>query len=155
MMKKQVYTIILALIALGVTSCQKEETVASDLHAYTLDRTVLHEDWDFDEETMQFYYHFDIQELTEKVYDYGNWTICREFNKGDKNAYQVALPMSVFCTDTLEDSSVAYYTQHIDYRLGVGWLEIQLTNSDYWYPTTPDGKLVNPEDMYFRIQLIY
>ena len=146
---------MLALMALGVTGCKNEETVTQKLQTNTLDLTVLHEDWSYDEATMQFYYHFELEALTEKVYDYGNWTICREMNKGTQDAYQVALPMSMFCTDTLSDSSVAYYTQHIDYRLGIGWVEIQLTNSDYYYPTTPDGKFINPEDMYFRLQLIY
>ena len=154
-MKKGLTIVVLALMALGLTGCKYEEPAKNALKTTTLDLTVLHEDWEYDKESMQFYYHFDREELTEKVYDYGNWTICREMNKGYKDAYQVALPMSVFYTDTFPDNSVAYYTQHIDYRMGVGWVEIQVTNSDYWYPTTPSGKLINPEDMFFRLQLIY
>ena len=61
----------------------------------------------------------------------------------------------MFMTDTLSDNSVVYYTQHIDYRLSVGYVEIQLTNSDYLYPTDEKGKLIPPYEMSFRLQLIY
>ena len=57
-------------------------------------------------------------------------------------------------TDTLTSGEVAYYTQHIDYRLGEGYVEVQLTNSDYMY-VYDKGKIVNPEDMFFRLQLMY
>jgi hypothetical protein len=106
-------------------------------------------DWQFDDNTLQYYYHFDVPEITPFVYNYGNWSISREYNSGTKDAYQVALPQSVYMTETLSDGSIAYYTQHIDYRVGIGYVEIQLTNSDYFYGQE------NPEDMLFRLQLIY
>lgn len=122
-------------------------------HAVTLDLKVAQPDWIFDNNSQQYYFTFDVPEITASVYDYGTWTVCREFNAGTKNAYQVALPMSTYQVETLEDDQHKpydyYYTQHIDYRVGVGYVEVQLTNSDYFYPTE------KPETMVFRLQLVY
>lgn len=154
MKKKHLFMGLLALVMSVLTGC-KDNSVDCKFHTETLDLTVVSKDWEFDDKAMQFYYHFDLPEITGSIYDYGNWTICREFDKGNKNAYQVALPMSIFMTDTLNTGEVAYYTQHIDYRLGIGYVEVQLTNSDYLYIYDEKGKLVKPEDMFFRLQLIY
>ena len=150
-MKKQLF--IVALLAFVLTGC-KDTAKVSNTQTETFDLTVLHKDWSFDDKARQFYCHFDLPEITTQLYNYGNWTVSREYNKGDKNAYQVALPMSCFMTDTLSNGSVAYYTQYIDYRLGVGYIEVQLTNSDYLY-VYQGGKPVAPEDMDFRLQLMY
>ena len=153
-MRKYIFIGLLALVMAALTGC-KEDAPKCKFHTETLDLTVVSADWQFDDDALQFYYHFDVPEITRSVYDYGNWTICREFNKGNKNAYQVALPMSCFMTDTLTSGEVAYYTQHIDYRLSEGYVEVQLTNSDYAYFKDEKGRLIPPEDMFFRLQLIY
>ncbi|MBR6493544.1 MAG: hypothetical protein IKT13_06365 [Paludibacteraceae bacterium] len=148
------YLLLIMLAMLGLTGCE-EKDVSNKFHSDTLDLLIERGDWEFDNETMQFFCHFDIPDITADIYDNGNWSICREFEKGTKDAFQVALPMSMFMTDTLSDNSVVYYTQHIDYRLSVGYVEIQLTNSDYLYPTDEKGKLIPPYEMSFRLQLIY
>jgi len=114
-----------------------------------LDLTVQQEDWKFDEETQQYYYHFEVPEITSDAYDFGQWSISREYNIGTSDAYQVALPMSSYMTDTVQVPSAVHYSRHIDYAVGVGYVEIMLTHSDYLYP------LENPEDMHFRLQLVY
>ncbi|MBO5619702.1 MAG: hypothetical protein J5902_06940 [Paludibacteraceae bacterium] len=119
-----------------------------------LNLTVVQEDWQFDTETRQYYCHFDLPEITAEIYDLGQWTISREYNVGTANAYQVDLPQSCFMADTLAESSVVNYSQHIDYRVGIEYVAIQLTNSDYIY-SVKDGKPIPPEDMHFRLQLIY
>ena len=42
-----------------------------------------------------------------------------------------------------------YYQQHIDYIYGVGFVEVDLTISDYIYGD------FTPESMLFRLQLTY
>jgi hypothetical protein len=153
-MKKYVFICFLGILSALLIGC-KDDSVQCNYHSDTLDLTVMHEDWQFDEETQQFFYHFDVPEITAKVYDNGNWSIGREYNKGNKNAYQVALPMSSYKADTLSDKSVVYYTEHIDYRVGIGYVEIQLTNSDYFYAYDEKGKIIKPDNMDFRLQLIY
>jgi hypothetical protein len=150
-MRKYVFIGFLMAIIAVMTGCKNDEP---KFHTETLDLTVLHADWQFDDKAQQFYYSFSVPEITSKVYNYGNWTICREFNKRTRDAYQVALPMSMFMTDTISQDNVVYYTQYVDYRLGEGYVDIQLTNSDYLY-IYDQGKIVNPEDMFFRLQLIY
>jgi hypothetical protein len=145
-MKKVLLILSFIAVAVGFTGCEDEPC---RYHTQTLDLRVMQADWQFDYNTQQYYYHFDVPEVTPFVYNYGNWSISREYNSGTKDAYQVALPQSVYMTEELADGSIAYYTQHIDYRVGIGYVEIQLTNSDYFYEQE------NPENMLFRLQLIY
>lgn len=145
-MKKVLLILSIIAVAIGFTGCEDEPC---RYHTQTLDLRVMQADWQFDDNTQQYYYHFDVPEVTPFVYNYGNWSISREYNSGTADAYQVALPQSVYMTEELADGSIAYYTQHIDYRVGIGYVEIQLTNSDYFYEQE------NPESMLFRLQLIY
>lgn len=119
-----------------------------------LDLNILQADWKFDETTKQYYYRFDVPEITSDVYNYGHFSICREYNAGTADAYQVALPTSDYLSEIVPVQSVVYYTQHIDYRVGIGYLDVQLTNSDYFYRTT-DGQPIPPETMTFRLLLTY
>ncbi len=149
-MRKLYFTLFIALCAFVFSGCEKNEP---KLQAITLDLTVKHPDWKFDVDAQQYYYRFEVPEITWNVYNYGNWSISREFNNGTEDAYQVALPMSSYMVDyeitSANDTIPVYYTQHIDYRVGVETVDIQLTNSDYFYTDE------NPEDMLFRLQLIY
>ena len=145
-MKKVLLILSFIAVAIGFTGCEDEPC---RYHTQTLDLRVMQADWQFDDNTQQYYYHFDVPEVTPFVYNYGNWSISREYNSGTADAYQVTLPQSVYMTEELADGSIAYYTQHIDYRVGIGYVEIQLTNSDYFYEQE------NPESMLFRLQLIY
>ena len=145
-MKKVLLILSFIAVAIGFTGCEDEPC---RYHTQTLDLRVMQADWQFDDNTQQYYYHFDVPEVTPFVYNYGNWSISREYNSGTADAYQVALPQSVYMTEELADGSIAYYTQHIDYRVGIGYVEIQLTNSDYFYEQE------KPENMLFRLQLIY
>lgn len=135
------------LMALVLVSCQ--DNTPCKYHSMTIDLIAKQADWEFDKDEQLFYCSFNVPEITNHVYNYGNWTICREYNAGSKNAYQVALPSSEFMTDTLNNGTVEYYTRYTDYRLGVGGVDIQVTNSDYLYSSQ------KPEDMIFRLQLIY
>ena len=152
-MTKRLQIALFCLFYLALVGCKDNNSPV--FHTDTLDLTVLHEEWLFDERTQQFYGHFEIPEITSTVYNYGNWSICREFFAGTKDAYQIALPTSIFCSDTLSGGKVVYYTQYIDYRLGVGYVDVQLTNSDYIYSVDGKGELIQPEDMVFRLQLMY
>ena len=146
------------MVAWCFTACQQEEPWAAK-HVRTLDMNVDQRDWQFDTIMHQFYYRFDVAEIDANVYNFGNWTICREFNAGKKDAYQVALPMSTFQKEEVlyDDGTVVdiYYTQHIDYRVGIGYVDVQLTNSDFSYEVDTKGTFIQPESMLFRLQLIY
>ena len=154
-MKKLTIILLFAAAVVGMNSCTRTYNEPCRFNKKTVDIPVAWSDWKFDNQQLQFYVHVPISSLTEDVYKYGNVSVYREYNKGTKNAYQVALPQSSFMTDTLTTGDVAYYTQHIDYLTGIGYVEIQLTNSDYFYPTDEQGYLYAPDDMDFRVELIY
>lgn len=157
-MKKVSFLFVFAALLLGFVSCESKQECKCDptpcqFHKKTIDLVVDQDKWAFDNDTKQFYCHFDIEELTADVYNYGEVSISREYNSGTKNAYQVALPMSQYMVEEVDDgqggTTNVYYTQHIDYRVGIGDVEVQLTNSDYFYEAQ------NPESMIFRLQLTY
>ena len=112
--------------------------------------------WEFDEDVNQYYCHFDIPELTEQVYNYGEVSVNREYNSGTKNAYQVALPETSYKVEYENDENTGevlntfYYAQHVDYAFGIGFVEVFYTISDFFYP---EGE--KPEGMLFRLQLTY
>ena len=124
-------------------------------HQKTIDLVVNSNEWQWDEATQRFYAHFTQPDITVDIYDYATWTFTHEYNFGTKDAYQVALPESVFKSETLQDNSVVTYFEHIDYAIGIGWVEVTYTISDFVYPEQSPGVLINPGDMRFHLQLNY
>ena len=153
-MKKTAFILISLMVMVGFASCEYHTTECR-FHSKTLDLPVSSNEWQFDNATQRFYAHFTVKDLTSEIYNYGSWTISREYNSGTTNAYLVALPESIYKTEELNDGSIAYYTQHIDYAVGPGWVEITLTNSDYFYPADAQGYLYAPEAMHFLMQIVY
>jgi len=150
-MKKNVIIGLLALMGIALTGCQTN--APCNFHKKTVDMPVQSSEWQFDKDLQQFYVRFTIDWITSDVYNYGEFSVHREYNSGTKDAYQVALPQSQYLWENVQDSTgtetTVYYQQLVDYRIGVGYVEIQVTNSDYFYG---DYK---PEDMLFRLQLTY
>lgn len=160
-MKKYAFLCLLAVIAFVQTGCVihgNTPTPDCMYHAKTIYLEVKQNEWQYDADNQQFYTHFDVPEITANIYNYGNYSLHREYNTGLSTAYQVALPQSLLLSETVtQDSgtSVVYYTQLVDYRVGVGYVEVQVTNSDFYYPTNTQGNLIKPESMVFHLQLIY
>jgi hypothetical protein len=146
-MKKYVFICLLAVVALCLTGC---ESNGPQFHKKTIDLKMTQNDWQFDNQSGRFFCQFNMPEITESVYNYGSWTISREYNYGTPNAYQVILPESSYYKEDVGNGNYAYYTQHIDYVVGVGFVEIDYIISDFYYP----AQFV-PEAMNFRMQLVY
>lgn len=149
-MKKFVMISVLALVAVVFTACTSEDTPK---HKKTIDLVAKTNTWSFDDGANMYYCHFDVDEITSQVYNYGEFSVHREYNSGKPNAYQVALPETTYCVEELDNgdgtTSPYYYQQHIDYAVGVGFVEVFLTISDYFY----EG--FQPESMLFRLQMTY
>lgn len=151
-MKKYLFICLLAVLAVGFTSCESEN---APKHKRTIDLVVKQSAWDFDQSANMFYCHFYVPELTARAYNYGEVSINREYNSGTSNAYQVALPETTYKSEQLTDSvgnpvdEYFYYQQHIDYTYGIGFVEIFCTISDFYY----EG--FTPDAMVFRMQLTY
>ena len=141
----------MALMAWVFTGCERNEP----FHKKTVDLVVKQSNWDFDNKANMFFCHFDVPEITEQVYNYGEISVNREYNSGKNNAYQVALPETTYkmeeeLNDAGEVVNTFYYQQHIDYAVGVGFVEVFCTISDFFYPAD-----WTPEAMLFRLQLTY
>jgi hypothetical protein len=148
-MRNEIIICVLAAVGLCFMACNNEPKMKKK----TRDLEVLANQWEFDQSAKMYYCHFNVAEISSDVYNYGEVSISREYNSGKKDAYQVALPMSLYMVEEVDDgqggTAYIYYTQHIDYRVGIGYVEVQLTNSDYAYANE------KPESMIFRLQLTY
>ena len=153
-MKKYLFICLLALAAcMGSCTYPTYVTEECKFNKKTVDLVVTQDKWTFDEGVNQYYCHFDIPELTEQVYNYGEVSVNREYNSGTSDAYQVALPETTYRSVDLDDGNGGttpyYYQQHLDYAFGVGFVEIFCTISDFYY----EG--FTPDAMVFRMQLTY
>lgn len=97
--------------------------------------------WEYLADIKQYFYHFDMPELTEYVYNYGEISISHEYNPGTPKKYQVALPETIYNGD---------YIEHLDYTYGPGFVEVFYTMSDFAYPAE-----FSPGEMLFRLQMTY
>ena len=159
-MKKQLFLCLIAVVAM--VSCTRPinnyyntyEVVGGGVKKKTVDLTVNTNQWDFDKGTNQYFCHFDVPELTDSVYNYGEVSVNREYNSGTKNAYQVALPetsyLQIEITNDDNTTSPYFSQQHLDYAFGIGFVEVFCTISDFYYE---DGW--KPDGMLFRLQMTY
>lgn len=156
-MKKYVF-IFVSVLLLGtmLTGCYYNGGSSAEckFHTKTIKMQVASNEWQFDQNEQRWYCHFKRSDITSSIYQYGSWTISREYNSGTNTAFLVALPESVYKTEVINNAPV-YYTQHIDYAVGIGWVEITLTNSDHIYAEDTQGYLIAPEAMTFVMQITY
>ena len=146
-MKKYLFISLLAIVGAMFAACEVNDPTVMK----TIDLSVKGNQWAVDSLGFNKYFYycsFDVPELTEDVYNYGEISVNREYNSGTKNAYQVALPETTYRVDTIEGNPY-YYAQHIDYAYGIGFVEVFVTISDYYYDEYV------PETMLFRLQMTY
>ena len=143
-MKKYLFIATFMLALIGFTSCD------GSLSSETWDLTIKKADWKWDDVNEQYYYHFDVPQITKNVLKHGTFTVSHVYNYDTDDIYLASLPESVYCSETNSTTGITtYYTQHIEAFIGLKWVEIVLTNSDYQY----SGQ--NPETMHFRMQIVY
>ena len=150
-MKKYLFICLMAVVVTGMMSCSNDKECTCkpcQFRQQTLDLIVQQKDWTYDSNAKMYFYHFDVPELTSEIYNYGEVSINREYNNGTQNAYQVALPETTYQQTTV-DGNPYYFQQHIDYAYGIGFVEICITISDFYYDD------FTPTDMIFRMQMTY
>lgn len=154
-MKKYLFIAMMAAVSIVFAGCEKndpctckhEPQVPCSFHKTTVDIPVAANEWTYDSETRQYFVHVPVEALTQDVYDFGDITIFHEYHHGTQQAFQVALPETTYETDP--NDATYHYQQHIDYALGIGFVEIIITISDFYY-----NDFV-PQDAMFRMQLTY
>lgn len=149
-MKKNLFIGLITLVVMCLAGCNSN---APQLYMKSIYLTINKDEWKFDDKAKQFYAHFNLPEITADVFNYGNYSIHREYNTGTSDVYQVALPQSLYLSEQVQDTDsttvTVYYQQLVDYRIGPKFVEIQVTNSDFYYAG------YTPEAMLFHLQLTY
>ena len=150
----------MAVVALGFTGCTyntyTEPTSGTGstckFHSFTRELNAAASAWQWDNGAQMYFAHFDVADITKEVYQYGVITISHE-HKGTNSSYLVALPETTYEKVDLDNgdgtTSPYYFQQHIDYAVGVGFVEIFITISDFYYDD------FTPEAMNFRLQAVY
>ena len=147
-MKKYVIICLMAVVGWMLTSCETNEPCR--FHKVNVDFRVPESAWSYDADNGWFSYYYPTNILTTSVYDYGTWTMSHEYNPGTKDAYLIQLPELYFLSGTATDGSTVYYTQRVDYEVGVGYVRVYVTNSDFIYDYG-----WKPEEMCFHMQIVY
>ena len=157
-MKKYLFIGLLAFAAAFMTSCRycncdhPGGDVECKYHAKTINLVVAQNEWKFDDTNKQYYVRFPVQELTADVLKYGNISVHHVYNPGTNDEFQTGLPETLYFWEDVTNNGTTetvYYQQLIDYMAGIGYVEISLTNNDFFYTGfTPAG-------MTFHLQLIY
>ena len=148
----------MALVGLNMTGCISVDPDCK-YHADPIYLKVQSQDWTFDTQNEQFFVSFDVPELTRKVFDNGSYSLHRVYNYGiTEKTYQVGLPQTLYLWENVTSGGTTqtiYYQQLVDYRVGIGYVEFQVSNSDFFYPSDANNNLIKPEAMVFHLQLIY
>ena len=147
MMKKGVFFALIVVVALGLNSCTKVVNEPCQFNKVNVDFRVPQNAWAFDETNGWYCYYYETNKITAYIYDYGSWTMSHEYNPGTKDAFLIQLPEFRFLQD---EGTGDFYTQRTDYEVGVGYVMVYVTNSDYAYE--PGWK---PDEMYFHMQITY
>lgn len=150
-MKNKKYVIIglMALVSVLMTGCYVNEPSQPRFHKMNIDFDVPQSAWAYDAMNGWFSYYYQTKDLTTAIYDYGTWTMSHEYNPGKENSYLIQLPEFFFNEIQLTDSTSYYYTQRLDYEVGVGYIRVYVTNSDYIYDDWV------PDAMHFHMQIVY
>ena len=154
-MKKLFFIAMMAAVSMVFAGCEKNEPckcqpqVPCSFHKTTVDIPVAAGEWTFDTNTREYFVHVPVEALTQDVYDFGDVTIFHEYHPGTQSAFQVVLPETTY-EETVDSNNNPYFYQiHYNYAIGVGFVEIMITISDYIYGD------FTPVDEMFRMQLTY
>ena len=147
MMKKGVFFALIVVVAVGLNSCTKVVNEPCQFNKVNVDFRVPQNAWAFDETNGWYCYYYETNKIIVYIYDYGSWTMSHEYNPGTKDAFLIQLPEFRFIQD---EGTGDFYTQRTDYEVGVGYVMVYVTNSDYAYE--PGWK---PDEMYFHMQITY
>ena len=155
-MKKILFGSLMLLFMLGLVSCEKEQIKSTKSYQYT----VFRENWYYSDYTDPegrpyasnfFYAQINIPELTQDIANNGSVQVYRIIND-----VQHMLPLVQHreeLTGTDPDTGELlynYYTETINFCYGAGWIEIDLTQSDFFYE---DDVTYTPDAMLFRVVL--
>ena len=153
-MKKLFFIAMMAAVSMVFAGCEKNEPckcqpqVPCSFHKTTVDIPVAASEWQFDTNTREYFVHVPVEALTQEVYDFGDVTIFHEYHPGTQSAFQVVLPETTY-EEIIENNEAYHYQIHYNYAIGVGFVEIMITISDFYYDD------YTPVDAMFRMQLSY
>jgi hypothetical protein len=137
---------------LSLISCEQDQVTRSKSYQYT----VFKEHWNYTDYTDPdgrpyasnfFYATLNVPELSQDIADKGLVQVYRVIDD-----VQHLLPMVRHMEELTDTANMVYnfYTETINFCYGTGWIEIDLTQSDFFYE---DHITYTPDAMLFRVVL--
>lgn len=114
--------------------------------------------WDYSADAFgykdnNFYFaKFDVPALTSYVFTDGNVNGYIHMVEGDGQKSQHSLPYVLHIATKDNEGNPYYYTETVDFVYGVGWVQIEVRDSDFAYE---DNEKIVPGTMKFRIVMTY
>ncbi len=161
-MKTRLFYLFLGAIALGLTSCNTytnndcQSTTHVHTHRVVLDLQINQDEWAYSntDNNNYFYATFNVEQLTNEVYNNGEVNVYREYDTGTDKATQAQLPQTRYVEYLVNDSTQTwgFYCEHVDYEYSTGTITIFYTASDFDYELNTQFV---PDAMHFRAVLLW
>lgn len=112
------------------------------------------ESWQYSQidDNNYFFATVKMPEITEPVFDNGLFKMYRVFDYDSADATQIEMPYVRHNEEFVEDNQKVFYTETVDYEIGIGNITIYYTESDFNYEI--DETFI-PEQMQFRCVVMY
>jgi len=109
--------------------------------------------WDYSNfaDNNYFYAKFDVPALTSYVFTDGNVN-GYIFMKENNELIQHSLPYVIHIEEVDNQGQAYFYTRTVDFVYGVGWVQIEVRDSDFEYEVNSS---LAPDKMDFRIVMTY
>lgn len=153
-MKNQLVSIsVLAFCLFFPSSCTKTETYVVESNLRTVSINVEQTHWSYSgmDNNNYFYATVSMPEITGDVFDYGMIKMYRTFDFESLNASQIELPYIRHNEYMFGEGEWGFYTETVDYEIGIGKITIFYTASDFDYEI--DETFI-PEAMQFRCVIL-
>ncbi len=159
-MRKILYILAVAALALGFASCegpQGEPGRDGLVNSKIIDIQINQNEWSYSniENNNYFFGAVSVPELTNDIYDNGIIKVYREYNTGTSNKSQVELPYTNYVEYPYtvdNETQWGFYQEHVYAEYAVGSVTIFYLASDFDYEL--DTSFV-PEAMHFRMIMMW
>lgn len=155
-MKATKFILASAIIVAALSSCRKEEPIyyveeGCKCSSESVLITVKASDWIYSDmqNNNYFYATVNMPEITSDVFKTGLIKMYRTYNFGQSDGVQIEMPYSRHIEELVDPATDewAFYTESLDYEIGIGTITICYTQSDFNYEL---DETFYPDGMQFR-----
>jgi len=148
---KKVLLFASILLSFVLASCSKDNGASSGTQTVLIN--VAQDKWQYSnlDNNNYFVATVDMPEITERVFERGLIKVYRTYDFNSSDARQIELP-NVAHKEVFFNGQWVFYTETVDYEIGVGKIFIYFTANDFDYELNEEFV---PDAMQFRAVIMY